>query len=486
MNARNRTTALAVFLAFVLFLSACTGISPEQAQATANAAVLTAKANDAKPAAATQLPAVNPTSMPNLQGTPTANATNLDCASSLSEYMSKIAALSTQAELLDYYAKCGMYQTRQVVSAPSSGNLNFGEWEYFAQFSQGFTKPEYHGALIDKLDTLYVNVNRDFNGGATITTSANEVVAVWTGLYPVSDITLDGKLIPFVVEGKTGVYLVIPNTTVTIPTPSAWILLNNWTGETAPRDGTPSLAKGTVKAETCAANKDVESDLKQYAGQPTLFSEMDKTANNNANARVRNGWWATIQNSKAGKTTAWTKLGEISAGWLLVDQADGMGLYVAKQSGSLEVYHPFSGVELCDTLPNYENLHEAQPGTPPATGATMCASNAKVEQIFDSNWQKQETYAAFGLLPMAVYPKPIDGKFNAKWNTFVVSRDGMPEDSVTMPINWWNENNSTFDGFAGISFVKTDGVANIEASYSVVNLCNGPFSPADQIDGWGK
>ncbi|MBI5019331.1 hypothetical protein HZB58_03595 [Candidatus Gottesmanbacteria bacterium] len=367
----------------------------------------------------------------------------------------------------------------EVEPQPFGSVLDAGEFEYFAQFCQGYTDPAWHGVCSDKIDALYLGVSRDFDGKTRLTTGEDEVYVVVTGLYPESDPTLGGKLIRYLVEGDTGIYLVKPETTVTIPTASAYFKLSNWTGETTPRAGKPVLTTGYVKAKGTVALSKIEAVLDAYEGEAKLFSELDILANKNSNARVRYGYHAFIENGKKGQTFVWTQLGQVGDNFGLVDSADGMGLYVALADGKLEVMHPFSSLTSDKPLPSYTDLDEVTAAKAPADRKAACVNNTDYVETMNDLRQSDELYLMQALYPSTVYSVQPDGKFNAKWNTIIISRGDVSGTNVILPLDWTN----TSDGFAGTSFVMTDGTAKVQAQIAVICL-KSALSPADAFEDW--
>lgn len=353
--------------------------------------------------------------------------------------------------------------------------LDNKSWEYFAQFATGFTQVEWHGALIDRLDTLYLGVTRDFDGG-TITTTT-DVIVLWMGDYVTADPTQGGKLTRYLVDGDTGIWLVKPNTSVSIPVGFAYIRLNGWNGELAPRAGTPALAKGNVQANTCVANTQVVPTIQSMLGQEALFAQLDIVANGNTEARLRNGWYSTVK-AQAGKTMIWTKTGMVSLGWAPITTADGKTLYVAKMTADLEVMYPFSGVALCDTYPNYNTLPSVVAAAAPVA-QNACVANSTLAAIVNESRTTTDLYLRLALLPSATHPA---GTYNTLWNSFIVTM-GNATGANLMSVDWTN----TTDGFRGLYFVTTDGTSTFDGMSAVITPCTGGFSPAVEFaTWWGK
>lgn len=415
------------------------------------------------------------------------------CASTFSAYLDLVGQM-TDAQLRDYQAACGVSfesaSSRNAQPAALGSNLDYGSWEYFAQFSTGLTEADMHGILIDKLNALYVGISRDFDGNTHIVTGDDEVMVIMAGLYTVPDITFNGQAFPYLVEGRTGVFVAMPGSDFVIPGANASFPLTGWTGETAPRMGPAALVMGHIKAEACAPVSDVVDALDAYAGTPDLFEAVDKIVADHPTANIGYGYASVIENAEAGKTFAWGSLERsVGAGWNLVSSADGMGLYVADGNGKREVFGPNGAVQTCGQLQNYASYPAAEVGTRPSM-QRACVKNTTAAETFNRYWDDPESlFAAMSLWPMSIYAEPIDDRFDAKWNTLVIGRDfvdGMPETDVLMPFSMTDGLGAGNNEFGGSAFIKTDGTAQIEGPYGVINFCDGPFSPADSIDGWGK
>ena len=319
----------------------------------------------------------------------------------------------------------------------------------------------------------YYDVQRDFAGGATLTTGSNDVYAIWMGDYRSADPTQGGKLARFNVDGDTGVYLVLPNNTVTIPVSSAYVHLNNWTGETTPRPGIVSLQKGHIEATDVVANDQVIPLINQYVGTDELFAQLDIFTNQYTEARVRNGWDTEI------KTKGWT---DPRLDSLRHDQYR-LGSHHAKQQQvpvrgedlrPLEVMYPFSGTTLKDKYPNYQALNSPVASAAPAQ-VQQCVANDVFAQIVNESRQSDDLFARLALLPSYTSPAGVRSTY---WNNFVYS-SGIVGGSNVLGIDWFK---TTF-GFRGLNFITTDGVSSFEANSATIQVCNA-FSPADAFQTW--
>lgn len=365
---------------------------------------------------------------------------------------------------------------------PFGSVLDPTEWEYFAQFCQGYTDPAWHSVCGDKVDALYLGVSRDFDGKTRLTTGKDEVYVVITGLYNVADKTLGGKLIPYLVEGATGIYLVKPESSVIIPTANVNFRLSNWTGEITPRAGKPVLTTGYVKATGTVSLAKIEAILDANDGTGKLFAEMDVLANRNNNARVRFGYHAFILNAKKGQTFVWTQLGMVGKDFVLVYEADGMGLYLPLVDGKVEVMHPFASITSNQPLPGYADLEKVEPARAPADKKAACIANADYIETMNNLRQSDELYLMQALYASTIYPVQPDGKFAAKWNTVIVSRGDVSGTDIIMPLDWTN----TSDGFAGTSLVMKDGTIKVQTQFAVICLKSALNPEVDFEDWWGE
>lgn len=361
-----------------------------------------------------------------------------------------------------------------VETKPFGSVLDTTQWEYAAQFLTGCA-PDYHAIYTNRLDTLYVypkNPVRWENGG-TLKTKADEVVLFWTGNYRDADPTHGGKIVKFCVEGDTGIYLLPPNSTETVKTGLAYITLKNWTGETEPRKGTPMLVKGNIEAEACENSSKVTKQIQDNMGTEELFALLDDDVNLNADARFAWGWDATVH-AVAGKTLVWTQTGQVGTGWAEITRADGKSLYIARRTGSLNVYHPFSGVKLCHAYPGYSNLTEAKTTAKAGTESLKPMSNAEFEKYITDN-RSAKLFEMLGLLPSVVYER---GTHETKWNTFIVTSAGVTDPNL-MKITELN----TLGGYRVLYFVMEDSVTEFSADWAVFTVKDA-FSPADDFDWW--
>lgn len=362
----------------------------------------------------------------------------------------------------------------EVETKPFGSVLDTTQWEYFAQFMSGCA-PEYHGIYINRLDTLYVYPNNPvrWENGGTLKTKADEVAIFWTGNFRDTDVTHGGNIIKFCVEGDTGIYLLPPNSTEKIKTGLAFFTLKGWNGETEPRAGKPMLVKGDIEAEACENSTKVTKQIQDNMGTEELFALLDDDVNLNPDARFAWGWDATVH-AVAGKTLVWTQTGQVGTGWAEITRADGKSLYVARRTGSLNVYHPFSGVKLCHAYPGYSNLSEAKTTAKAGTESLKPMTNAEFEDYITNN-RNGKLFEMLGLLPSVVYER---GTHETKWNTFIVTSAGVTDPNL-MKITELN----TLGGYRVLYFVTTDSVTEFSADWAVYTVKDA-FSPADDFSWW--
>lgn len=357
---------------------------------------------------------------------------------------------------------------------PFGSVLDTKQWEYAAQFLTG-CNPDYHAIYTNRMDTLYVYPNNPvrWENGGTLKTKDDEVILFWTGNYRDPDPTHGGNIVKFCVEGDTGIWLLPPNSTERIKTGLAYITLKNWTGETEPRKGTPTLAKGDIEAEACENRAKVVSQIQDNLGTEELFALLDDDVNLNPDARFAWGWDATVH-AVAGKTLVWTQTGQIGSGWAEITRADGKSLYVARRTGSLNVLHAFSGMKLCHAYPGYDNLTEVKSTAKAGTETLKPMNNADFEKYITDN-RNGKLFEMLGLLPSVVYER---GTHETTWNTFIVTSAGVTDPNL-MKITELN----TTGGYRVLYFVMEDSVTEFSADWAVFTVKDA-FSPADDFDWW--
>lgn len=370
----------------------------------------------------------------------------------------------------------GSKPTVEFEPKPLGSETDTTEWEYAAQFMAG-CKPEYHGIYLNRLDALYVYPDNPMRAldGATLQTSDDEVILFWTGNYRDPDPTHNGNIIKFCVEGDTGIWLLPPNSKERIPTGLAYVRLHNWNGETEPRDGKPATVTGDIQAEACHNGKLIVSQIQEHMGTEELFALLDDNVNLNPDARFAWGWDALIH-ATAGKTLVWTRTGEIGSGWAEITHADGKSLYVAYRTGKLNVHHPFSGVQLCNAYPGFDNLTEVKATGWSNTESVQSMDNNEFADIV-TNHRNGDLFEVLGLLPSVVYER---GTHETKWNTFIVTSAGVTDPNLVKITEL-----ETPGGYRVLYFVSTDSVTEFPADWAVISVQDA-FSPADVFDWWGK
>lgn len=175
-------------------------------------------------------------------------------------------------------------------------------------------------------------------GGWSATTSANEVLVVWTGSY-IADPSYGGSVIPVWVDGKTGVWRQLPGKTVKWETPGGSLRITCSRAQ-AVKPGTVCIAKAEVLK--------VINDFKKT--QPNLiYVGLDTLVNNNPTARIRGDKGESI-NVENNKTLVWVREGYVTGEVLALDMTEGKGLYLATKTGTVQTQHAYSGMHVCEAI----------------------------------------------------------------------------------------------------------------------------------------
>lgn len=225
------------------------------------------------------------------------------------------------------------------------------------QFKRMVDKNPYE--MINRLDRHPDKVNHP-QGGFTISSSASEVVVFWTGLYETGfDNTFAGKVDPYRVDGRTGVYLLLPNNTITVPSPSGVLKVTGVTpdGLTALRaDRTVAVDLSAIPVKTSAtscvqAAEVIKAINDSKASDPgRIYIRLDEIVNENPQARLRTHGPAKVS-GKNTQTLIWVQNGRVnSTNVLSLDQHEGKALYLATSTGEIDIGYPHSGVETCSTI----------------------------------------------------------------------------------------------------------------------------------------
>lgn len=266
-----------------------------------------------------------------------------------------------------------------VVTDPNPTIVVLGDakmnWSEFEEISRGYTNgSEDAGPFVDKLDTHLVDVKVDHpEGGWTLTSGANQACVFWTGLYIDElgsnlDTTFGGKVARYVVDGNSregmGVWLLLPNNSIEVPTPAGSICMDGFNGNVAPQAGpryfdaidanAQSLGQGggaiTISASSCLPNNVVVPMLAALGNTDATFVAFDTIANQNPNARLRSGSDAVVA-VKAYRSFVWTRTGNAQGPVIAIAVTnDGKSMYLATEDGEVSMTHSFSGLEVCDQV----------------------------------------------------------------------------------------------------------------------------------------
>lgn len=212
--------------------------------------------------------------------------------------------------------------------------------------------------MINRLDRLAAKNDRPVSGW-TVSAGRNELIVIWTGIYDSNfDPTFGGKVDMFRVDGRTGVYLVLPGNTVTLPSPGGWIKVTGVTADNlaALRSDTNVVVDRSVVptqvplASACVAAKDVIAAINdnKRADPGRIYTKLDEIVNARTDARLRSNG-GTVQ-GKNTRTLLWVQDGRINGNVLVIDQHQGKALYLVTSDGNVEVPYPHSGVQTCEDV----------------------------------------------------------------------------------------------------------------------------------------
>jgi len=221
--------------------------------------------------------------------------------------------------------------------AAAPAGSNYGPtmtWAEFQTLSQGVTDPY---ELIRRLDLRPEKVDHP-KGGYTLTTGVDEAYILWTGLY-VDDPTIGGAVAPFLVDGKTGTWVVLPNKTVVIPTPGGTIKVTAYTGGTAQTSG------------ACVDKTSVVAIINQNKATPNqIYVKLDELVDANPAARLRGDGPTTIQGVNT-QTLIWVRTGKVEGDNVLpLDSVESKTLYIVTKTGPVTINYAFSGVSVCQPI----------------------------------------------------------------------------------------------------------------------------------------
>lgn len=195
-------------------------------------------------------------------------------------------------------------------------------------------------ALIDMLDQHPAKQNHPAPMWTLVAGPQGSVV--WTGSY-IPDPLYQGRVVPIIVDGKTGAWLQLPGTTVEWQTAGGSIQLDN---SAAPSVLTPAApqgpATGTV-AKSLVVN--IINTNKISGTTDLIYVQLDQLVDNNVAARLRASGTATytVKNTQA---LIWVKTGEIQGQVLELDQTDGKSLYLITADSVVTVTYAHSGVQV--------------------------------------------------------------------------------------------------------------------------------------------
>jgi hypothetical protein len=212
------------------------------------------------------------------------------------------------------------------------------DWQTFKTWfiNSGITDPY---ELIDQLDSnTFVQYKHD-NSYAGWTASADSVV--WTTIEKEQT-----GLSPFLVDGRTGVFIASKGTKVL--SPGASIELVNYDGK-IPAVGVKftKTAFELSPAKECIETKDAQAAFDLYFGKNNerLISVLDELANNNRKASLRASGPAFLTNVEKNKALFWTS-GMVTGATMIVKSETDKNVWTAN-GGRVDINFAFSGIALC-------------------------------------------------------------------------------------------------------------------------------------------
>lgn len=190
-------------------------------------------------------------------------------------------------------------------------------------------------ALISMLDTRKEKENHPQSGWTATTTT--DILVVWTGSY-INDPTYGNKVEPLLVDGKTGVWLQKPGTTVIWQTPGGSLRIFDYKGAD---DNLNSCVNAAEILEAINSNKNADSNK--------IYIKLDEIANKNVSAKLRTEGPATytVKNTKA---LFWVRSDQIKGQVLEIDRTEGKSLYLVTADGTVNLTFAHSGLRLCNEL----------------------------------------------------------------------------------------------------------------------------------------
>lgn len=202
--------------------------------------------------------------------------------------------------------------------------------------------------LIDALDDPANGfpVERQFDRNQPLASGPNEVVLFWTGLYTTDDITFGGKVRQVKVDGRTGVYLLKPDSSIVVPSPFAALRVQCSANELgslplpADFDSSSGCVDRDVVLEAINANK--------ISNPNRIYEMLDQIANKNVEARLRSLKTPWTVEGRPLMTLIWVRSGAITdSAVLAIDSTEGKTLYLVISTATVQVNHQGAGLHVC-------------------------------------------------------------------------------------------------------------------------------------------
>lgn len=261
---------------------------------------------------------------------------------------------------IDRSAVGSQISTDTTIRLDGGGIIPSGECISFDQFQSMVSANPY--AMIQSLDTQLGSVRIDHpSANWSVSAQSDQFVAFWTGIYQTGfDITFGGKVDPWKLDGRTGVYLLLPGNTVTVPSPAASVCVNATSDQLSSLRQNKSLTidQSALKSNEQISTGDcvdqgmvisaINDNKSSDAGK--IYVTLDQIVDQNSKARLRSNSGATVS-VKNTRTLIWVKSGSINSDkMLIIDSHEGKSLYLATADGDVTINYPFSGVQTCGTI----------------------------------------------------------------------------------------------------------------------------------------
>ncbi len=403
-----------------------------------------------------------PTNTPNPTQTATLRPTDRPTATT--DAAVALAATATAQAALD---------TSATAQAPVPGSIS---WTDFKQMlsNQGVTDPY---VLVDILDAMSQKIDHQ-TGNWTVTAPAS---LVWTGWYTIDP--LPEGVYPLLVDGRTGVYIVEEG--VEVPTPSGEIPLNSWDGDIPLIGIVYTQQVVDVGASNCADSEAIVGFIKTWmtVNPDEVFVSLDTYVDSVPSARLRASGPGNVTVT-AYQALIWTQPTAVTSGANLILESNGKALFLVTETGTLNVTHAFSGVQLCQ--PINADLEIVQASVAVEVEQTgICVPLEVISSTITLNrgdlaTREETLYPALDALALQ-YPNATTigepGTITGTWiHTVVWVLDGLVSDVVIALDTSANHSLWLF---------TSDGTAQATAPWTAITICDPGLEPERDFGWWG-